>query len=363
MAAVTSHAEARTFCATIFGNALYEDRLPPRFLVASYVGVDPDRPGVSGSFLAHDVVAPRDPKQVEGEIACLAMRPALTALDLGDTAAARVRGGRGLLPALALRLATCGPLEDEGLLALAVNPALALESLDVSGCHLLGRDGGKAFYELAYRHGDSLECLDLRHVPLLAPHVVAQILDDCTFLRQLRLDGTQAPSEACFGGAEGAELALAQAKEGLRAAAFRPSGGVGAPVSLLGGKGSGKRRRPPERPPAAHRERPVRTARLGALEELTMAGCARLTAPALAWVATRLPNVRCLDLTRGRRRRFADASVWCVASSCPRLRRLLIARPQDSGGMSRNAAANSAFLTDASLYAIGEHLPRSRRST
>ena len=44
MAAVTSHAEARTFCATIFGNALYEDRLPPRFLVASYVGVDPDRP-------------------------------------------------------------------------------------------------------------------------------------------------------------------------------------------------------------------------------------------------------------------------------------------------------------------------------
>ncbi|KAH8052957.1 hypothetical protein JL721_10777 [Aureococcus anophagefferens] len=564
MAAVTSHAEARTFCATIFGNALYEDRLPPRFLVASYVGVDPDRPRgpyppsllrlhpardhalgtpatrldlapwradepqlrrivaavgptlvdldlapasttatsrrrgparrrrrgdarperrpaaarlrrlglavcavttagvagvvhatlhslealdlaenpqldeavvlalrdplrparlatidlsglaalgdggvavvvrccpglevvrlcgcgrvgdegarllvdgcpglrdlrlascarVDGSFLAHDVVAPRDPKQVEGEIACLAMRPALTALDLGDTAARRecARWAAGCCPALrALRLATCGPLEDEGLLALAVNPALALESLDVSGCHLLGRDGGKAFYELAYRHGDSLECLDLRHVPLLAPHVVAQILDDCTFLRQLRLDGTQAPSEACFGGAEGAELALAQAKEGLRAAAFRPSGGVGAPVSLLGGKGSGKRRRPPERPAAAHRERPVRTARLGALEELTMAGCARLTAPALAWVATRLPNVRCLDLTRGRRRRLADASVWCVASSCPRLRRLLIARPQDSGGMSRNAAANSAFLTDASLYAIGEHLPR-----
>ena len=83
-------------------------------------------------------------------------------------------------------------------------------------------------------------------MPLLAPHVVAQILDDCTFLRQLRLDGTQAPSEACFGGAEGAEVALAQAKEGLKAAAFRPSGGVGAPVSLLGGKGSGKRRRPPE---------------------------------------------------------------------------------------------------------------------
>ncbi|KAH8061142.1 hypothetical protein JL722_4441 [Aureococcus anophagefferens] len=436
MAAVTSHAEARTFCATIFGNALYEDRLPPRFLVASYVGVDPDRPrgpyppsllrlhpardhalgtpatrldlapwradepqlrrivaavgptlvdldlasavapcggpaascvapwtwprhkrasttatspttracapspsrrrttgataggrsgcgglarcgavttaGVAGvvhatlhSLEALDlaenpqldeavVLALRDPLRparlatidlsglaalgdggvavvvrccpglevVEGEIACLAMRPALTALDLGDTAARRecARWAAGCCPALrALRLATCGPLEDEGLLALAVNPALALESLDVSGCHLLGRDGGKAFYELAYRHGDSLECLDLRHVPLLAPHVVAQILDDCTFLRQLRLDGTQAPSEACFGGAEGAELALAQAKEGLRAAAFRPSGGVGAP---------------------------------------------------------------------------------------------------DSGGMSRNAAANSAFLTDASLYAIGEHLPR-----
>ena len=102
------------------------------------------------------------------------------------------------------------------------------------------------------------------------------------------------------------------------------------------------------------KERPVRAKSL-ALRGLTLRQCPRVTAACVSWLAPRLSRLETLDLA------FApaactDASISCVARCCPRLRVLLLGKAPDDKGVSKVAATNAAFLTDAAVYAVGEHL-------
>ena len=124
-------------------------------------------PRLSGSCFAAGEVKARNPKLVEGEVALLHIRSTLRVLDLGDCAALRRETCRWVATScpnlVALRVASCAPLEDEGLLALAVQPTVDLISLDLSGCwrRWFGRrlDGGAGAMRLSGGAGlDKVGC-------------------------------------------------------------------------------------------------------------------------------------------------------------------------------------------------------------
>ena len=92
-----------------------------------------------------------------------------------------------------------------------------------------------------------------------------------------------------------------------------------------------------------------------ALQTLTVQRCTRFDASCLAWLAPKLKDLQVFDATEAESC-HTDAAVWALSKHCRKLRVLLLGRckPREDGLVL--ASSSGAFLTDASIHAIGEHL-------
>jgi hypothetical protein len=295
------------------------------------------------------------------DVAVVVRRPSLTTLDLGDCPLHEfsVRWVAAACSSLK-RLRVCGSkVDDGGLLPLSASSApQRLEALDLSQCSQIGLDQGRALSALLRRHA-----LTLRHIDVRDTHINMACLRTCFELRldSLRIDAIHAASDALFGGPQKAAVALNNASRGLSQSSFECTADVG-PMVSIGDAAEAERKLERQKYRASRQslsEAPLANRPL-ALQILTVQRCPRFDASCLAWLAPRLKDLRVFDGTEAEAC-HTDAAIWTLSKHCRQLRVLLLGRskPRDDGLV---LSANSgAFLTDAALHSIGEHLKRLER--
>ncbi|CAH0380096.1 unnamed protein product [Pelagomonas calceolata] len=293
----------------------------------------------------------------QSDVAVVVRRPSLTTLDLGDCPLHEfsVRWVAAACSSLR-RLRVCGSrVDDQGLLPLSASSApQRLEALDLSGCSQIGLDQGRALSALLRRHA-----LTLRHIDVRETKVGMACLRTCFELRldSLRIDAVHAASDALFGGPARAAVALNSATRGLSQSSFECTADMGPMVSISDDAEKERKleRRKYRASFRASLDEPPMHNRPLALEILTVARCPRFDASCLSWLAPKLKDLRVFDGSEAEAC-HTDASVWCLAKHCRQLKVLLLGRaqPRDDGLVL--SSSSGAFLTDAAIHSIGEHL-------